>query len=272
MLLVIVLMVGTNGYAQTINAQLKQLEQIKSSYGEMDERYLNGLNEIASKAITENNWEIAIRLRHNHIELIKQKYGESSIQYAEGLVRNAACLLLSETDDGVAISSLAFQQLERSIKLFEHNNVGYNTLYLLALDEVANYYANNNNYDMAFLYLNKNIELYRDKCRNTKDTSIAVSYFVALLKHTIWSGSVGDCQKRIDYSQEYIFNLRLLANDYFRLNHFSEAISTQKNYVRRIRDLGKKKKISEMDDSLYFQSLSDLALICRIAVQQNDSV
>ena len=330
-LLVIALIVGTNGFAQTIDVRLKQLEQIKSTYGEMDERYLSALSEVAGKAIGENNIGVAIQLRQQHTELIKQKYGESSIQYAEGLVRNAACIILSETNGGENTSPSAFQQLERSIKLFEQNNVKYNELYLLALYEVASYYAKNNKYDRAFLYLNKNIELYRDKCRNTADTSIAVSYFESLLIHTIWSGSVGDCHKRIVYSreadsiltkwniqrylypsyilglykglsvcyqenddiasrkmadekygkyakmllggmsEEYIFNLRVLANDYFRLNQFSEAISTQKNYIRRVRALGKKKKISEMDDSLYFQSLSDQALICRIAVQQNDS-
>lgn len=331
-LLVTILMVGTNGMAQTIDARLKQLELIKSTYGEMDERYLSALSEVSGNAISENNYEIAIHLRQQHTDLIKQKYGESSTQYAEGLVRNAACILLSETDGVGALSPSAFLQLERSIKLFEHNNVGYNTLYLLALDEVANHYANNNNYDIAFLYLDKDIELYRDKCRNTQDTSIIVSYFMSLLRHTLWSARVGDCHKRIVYSleadsiltkwniqgylnsnyilglykglsicyqenddiasrkvadeqygkyakkilgsmsEEYIFNLRLLANDYFRLNQFSEAISTQKNYVRRIRAWGKKKKISEMDDSLYFQSLSNLSLICSIAVKQNDSV
>ena len=330
-LLVIALFVCTNGFAQTIDARLKQLEQIKSTYGEMDERYLSALSEVAGKAIGENNIGVAIQLRQQHTELIKRKYGKSSIQYAEGLVRNAACILLSETNEGENTSPSAFQQLERSIKLFEQNNVEYNELYLLALYEVANYYAKNNKYDRAFLYLNKNIELYRDKCRNTKDTSIAVSYFESLLIHTIWSGSVGDCHRRIVYSleadsiltrwniqrylypsyilglfkglsvcyqenddiasrkvadekygkyakmllggmsEEYIFNLRVLANDYFRLNQFSEAISTQKNYIRRVRALEKKKKISEMDDSLYFQSLFDQALICRIAVQQYDS-
>ncbi len=276
--------------------------------------------------------KVATQLRQQHTELIKQKYGDTSIQYAEGLVRNAACILLSETNGEEVSSQSAYQQLERSIKLFERNNVGYNALYLLALYETASHYANNNNYDMAFLFLNKNIEIYRDKCQKTNDTSIAVSYFESLLIHTIWSGRIGDCHKRIvisleadsiltkwniqrylnpsyilglykglsvcyqendeialrkvadekygEYakillggmSEEYIFNLRLLANDFFRLNRFSKAISTQKSYIRRIRGGGKKKKISELDDSLYFQSLSDLALICRIAVQENDSV
>lgn len=87
-------MVGTNGFAQTIDAQLKQLEQIKSAYGEMDERYLRALNEVIGTAANEGYFQIALQKRERHTELCKKKYGEHSVQYAEGLIRIGNCINL----------------------------------------------------------------------------------------------------------------------------------------------------------------------------------
>ena len=330
-LLLIALMVGTTGFAQTIDAQLKQLEQIKAVYGEMDERYLSSLNEVIGTAANEGYFQIALQKRRQHTELCKKKYGEQSVQYAEGLIRIGNCINLMVDEDAPWPSEESIPYYTKGIKLFEENDEKTNYIYIYALNTTIQYYANNRLYRQALVYSDKWVESRELTCQNNMDSVCQDDLFAEYISRAAWFNVLGvvddallnvhkayELYKKGQYgtfnkyriglmynllsvlyhekddistskkydeefvdftkeafgeiSNEYSYRVSILANDYFRLKQYDEAINGQKLFISLVEEnLNKQRKIAKAD-SAYIQALWGLSVYLEEAYNNSNNI
>ena len=169
LLLLFALTISVNCFAQELNDQLNRANQLKSAYGEMDERYLNALNEVVITASQDGKWEIALEYRQRHTDLMKEKYGENSVQYAEGLVRIANCINFSipKGDPIPTPSSIPFY--EKGIKIYDNNSDTICSMFHIATQRVAMYQEQLNNYKTANFWWNRSLNCIKKIA--TSDTS-----------------------------------------------------------------------------------------------------
>ena len=137
--------------AQSFEEQLKSAEQIKSLYGETDERYLDALSKAIQSAANEQNYDVSIKYRTIHADIIKKKYGASSLEYANDLWR------LGNTNHLKGDDKKASDYYQKSATIYESKNAISELPYCMDMWNLYLYYDNQHKTDKAIYYLEKHI-------------------------------------------------------------------------------------------------------------------
>ena len=170
LLLLFVLTMSVKCLAQNLDNQLNRANQLKAEYGELDERYLNALNDVVNAASQDKKWDVALKYRQKHTDLTKKKFGENSVQYAEDLVRVANCINYS-VPEGMPVPALSTIPLyENGIKIYKENSDTICYMFYMATKILAAYHEQLNDYKTANYWWNRSLNCIKKIA--TSDTSI----------------------------------------------------------------------------------------------------
>lgn len=144
------LFTGYTARSQSFADLLAQSEQIKTKYGETDDRYLDALSSTIQAAFREEKNVEANKYRLEHAEIVKQRYGATSLEYAEDLWRLGNVSAFK----GEAYTFDCYQKAER---IYANNNAKDSFPYSDIMWKHYIHYYNSNSWYLSLGYLKKYI-------------------------------------------------------------------------------------------------------------------